>query len=558
MKRQSRDQAQALPPKDNYALAAAALDAQRPVRGRALQQIAQLLAGGDVESAARELGEHLADRPGDADAINLMARAQIRLGRREDALPLLARCLELAPDFALARFNYANLLFKLQKFQAALDELELLLVRDAGNPLFRQLKADILETVGESEQSLAIFEQLAAENPARAECWINYGHVLRATGLQEKSIAAYRKAIACRPSCGLAYWSLANMKAAQFRDDEVRAMEVELGKPGVAGPDRIYLGFALGKALEDRKLYAGSFEHYAKANAALRLANTYDPESTTKLVAASRALFTSAFFASRKDAGCKAPDPIFVLSLPRSGSTLVEQILASHSQIEGAGELPDIQALARRLRREPGGYPGVLAALEPAALAALGEAYIENTRVHRKLGRPFFVDKKPANLHHIGLIHSILPNAKIVDVRRHPVACCLSGFKNHFTTARPNLAEFGRFYRDYVALLAHFDSVLPGRIHRVFYEDLVADPERETRRLLDYLGLPFEDACLRFYETKRAVLTPSSEQVRRPISGDAVDHWRNFEPWLGPLIKSLGSALPCYPGVPAELQPLKG
>ncbi len=268
--------------------------------------------------------------------------------------------------------------------------------------------------------------------------------------------------------------------------------------------------------MEDRKLYAGSFEHYAKANAALRLANTYDPESTAKLVAASRALFTNAFFASRKDAGCKVRDPIFVLSLPRSGSTLVEQILASHSQIEGAGELADIQALARRFRREPGGYPGALAALEPAALAALGEAYIENTRVHRKFGRPFFVDKKPANLHHIGLIHSILPNAKIVDVRRHPVACCLSGFKNHFTTARPNLAEFGRFYRDYVALLAHFDSVLPGKVHRVFYEDLVADPESQTRRLLDYLGLPFEDACLRFYETKRTVLTPSSEQVRRP------------------------------------------
>ena len=545
---------QAFPPKDSYARAAAALDAQRPLRGRALQQIAQLLSGGHAEQAVRGLGEYLADRPGDVDAINLMARAQIRLGRREEALPLLARCLELAPDFALARFNRANQLFKLQEFQAALDELDVLLVRDAGNPLFRQLKADILQTVGESERSLAIFEQLAAENPARAECWINYGHVLRATGAQEKSVAAYRKAIACRPSCGLAYWSIANMKAAQFRDEDLRAMQAELGNPAVAGPDRIYLGFALGKALEDRKLYAGSFEQYAKANAALRLGAPYDSENTAKLVAQSKALFTRDFFVSRKDAGCKASDPIFVLSLPRSGSTLVEQILASHSRIEGAGELPDIQALARRLRREAGGYPGALTALEPGALTALGQAYIDNTRVHRKLGRPFFVDKKPANLHHIGLIHLILPNAKIVDVRRHPVACCLSGFKNHFTTARPNLAEFGRFYRDYEALLAHFDSVLPGRVHRVFYEDLVADPDRETRRLLDYLELPFEDACLRFYETKRAVLTPSSEQVRRPISSDAIDHWRNYEPWLGPLIKSLGSALTCYPDVPAELR----
>lgn len=542
------------PPTDSYTRAAVALDAQRPLRSRTLQQVASRLADDPAQRAMRELREYLAERPDDADALNLMARAQIRLGRRDEALPLLARCLEIAPDFALARFNYANLLFKLQRFQAALDQLDRLLARDAANPLFRQMKADVLGTIGESGQALAIFAALAAENPGRAECWIHYGHVLRAVGSHEESVAAYRRAITCRPACGLAYWSIANTKAAPFRDDEVAAMQAELAKPGVVGADRIHLGFALGKALEDRKLFAASFEQYAKANAALRLAVPYDADDAAGLVAKSKALFTPAFFASRKEAGCKAPDPIFVLSLPRSGSTLVEQILASHSQIEGAGELPDIQTLARRLRREPAGYPGALAGLDADALTALGEAYLESTRVHRKLGRPFFVDKKPANLHHIGLIHLILPHAKIVDVRRHPVACCLSGFKNHFTTARPNLAEFGRFYRDYVALLAHFDAVLPGRIHRVIYEDLVADPEAETRKLLDHLGLPFEESCLRFYETRRAVLTPSSEQVRRPISAGAVDHWRNYEPWLGPLIKSLGSALSLYPDVPAELR----
>jgi len=542
------------PDADAFARAAAELDARRPVRGRALREIVSILAEGDTGRAARELDAHLAAHPGDADAMSLMARAQVRLGRREEALVLLARCLELAPDFALARFNHANLLFKLGKFQAALDELERLLAGDAGNPLFRQMKADVLESVGESVQALAIFKQLADENPGRAESWINYGHILRAVGRQDESVAAYRRAIACRASCGLAYWAIANMKAARIGDDEVRAMQAALAGPGLAGTDRVYLGFALGRALEDRKLYAGSFEHYAKANAALRLGTGYDAEVTSRLVAQSRALFTKDFFAVREGAGSGRRDPIFVLSLPRSGSTLVEQILASHSMIEGAGELDDIQALARRLRREKGGYPGRLAALEPAALTALGEAYIENTRVHRKLGRPFFVDKKPANLHHIGLIHAILPHAKIVDVRRHPAACCLSGFKNHFTTARPNLAEFGRFYRDYVALLAHFDSVLPGKIHRVIYEDLVADPQRETRRLLDYLGLPFEESCLRFYDTRRTVLTPSSEQVRRPISSEAVDHWRNYEPWLGPLIASLGTALTCYPAVPAELR----
>jgi tetratricopeptide (TPR) repeat protein len=542
------------PDADSFVCAANALDAQRPLRSRRLRDLADALAQGDAERCARDLADHLLGHPDDADALNLLARAQIRLGRREDALPLLARCVALAPGFALARYNYANLLFKLQKFEAALVALDALLAQDAANPLFRQMKADVLLTMGEGEAAAELFAQLAEENPDRAESWINYGHALRALGRRQDCMAAYRKAIACRPSYGLAYWSLANLKAVGFGDDEVRAMHAEIDKPATPGSDRVYLGFALGKALEDRKLYAKSFEHYAKANAAMRIRVRYDAETFTGLVAASKALFTKSFFEARADAGAKAPDPVFVLSLPRSGSTLVEQILSSHPMVEGAGELGDIQALSRRLKREPGGYPGALAALDHAQLTALGEDYLASTRVHRKLGRPFFVDKKPANLNHVGLIGLILPGAKIVDVRRHPVACCLSGFKNHFTTARPNLAEFGRFYREYVELLAHFDAVLPGRVHRVIYENLVADPEAEVRKLLDYLGLPFDEACLRFYENRRSVLTPSSEQVRRPITADAVDHWRNYEPWLGPLIKSLGSALTCYPDVPAELR----
>jgi hypothetical protein len=349
------------------------------------------------------------------------------------------------------------------------------------------------------------------------------------------------------------------MKTVRFSDADVAAMQDQLGRTDISPDDRAGMQFSLGKALEDRRAYDLSFEQYAKANAGMRARTKYDPQATTKLVADSKALFTRAFLQSRGDAGCKAPDPIFVLSLPRSGSTLVEQILASHSAIEGAGELRNIQALAGRLRdREAAAhgtsYPGVLGKLEPADLAKFGEEYLQNTRLHRKLGRPYFVDKMPANLHHAGLIHLILPNAKIIDVRRHPADCGLSMFRHYFSTARPNLTELGRFYRDYVELMAHFDRVLPGRIHRVIYEQLVADPETEIRRLLDYLGLPFEEGCLRFHETKRTVFTPSSEQVRRPISGAAVDYWRNFEPWLGPLIKSLGSVLTDYPSVPEELR----
>ena len=542
---------------DQFALAAEKLGAQRPLRNRRLQQIASRLANNEV--AEKELGDHLARRPDDADAISLMARVQLRRGRRLEAVSLLARCLELAPDFDAARFNYANLLVQLHRFDAALSQLDLLLARDAGNPLYRQLKANVLETTGENAQSLAICEQLAQENPGRADSWISYGHALRAMGFQEKCIAAYRKAIECRPSSGAAYWSLANMKAARFGETEIAAMLKQLKRPDLAAEDRLHMQFSLGKAYEDLRDFEKSYEHYAKANAVTRLRIDYDPNTLTSGVAANKALFTADFLRSRSEAGARAPDPIFILGRPRSGSTLIEQILSSHSAIEGTAELPYITALAARLGGREGhayatDYLKTLETLDPRSLTALGEEYLADTRTHRKLDRPFFIDKQPGNFPHAGLIHLILPNAKIVDARRHPAACNLSMFKHYSSRGRIRQSELGRFYRDYVELMAHFDRVLPGRIHRVIYEQLVADPETEVRRLLDYLGLPFEEGCLRFYETKRSVLTPSSEQVRRPITGEAVDYWRNFEPWLGPLIESLGSVLTVYPSVPEELR----
>ena len=544
---------------DSFALAVEWLSAQRPLRNRHLQQIASHIASNHIDLAERELAEHLARHPDDPDAISLMARTQLRLGRRGESAALLARCLELAPDFAAARFNHAELLFKLKNFDAAMKELDLLLASDERNPLFRQLKANILESTGENEQSLAICEQLAGENPGRAESWINYGHALRAVGSQEKSVAAYRKAIEIRPSFGMAYWSLANMKTVRFNDADIDAMHEQLKRSDIGADDRVQFQYALGKAYEDRGVYDRSFEQYAKANATMRLRIPYDPNSVTKLITGSRELFTPEFFRSRSGAGCKAADPIFVVCLPRSGSTLIEQILSSHSAIEGVGELPYITSIAKRLGEKEGrelgiDYPQILGTLDPAALSAFGEEYLERVRAHRKLGRPFFVDKKPPNFFHVGLIHSILPNAKIIDARRHPVACSLSMFRQYFNKARPRQAELGRLYREYVELMAHFDSVLPGKIHRVIYEDMVANPDTEVRRLLDYLGLPFEEGCLRFYETRRSVLTPSSEQVRKPISGEAVDHWRNYEPWLGPLIESLGPVLTAYPSVPEDLR----
>jgi tetratricopeptide (TPR) repeat protein len=548
------------PKKDGFAAASAELRGQRQIRNARLKKIAARIATEPPEIIENDLQDYLAKNPDDVDALRLMAQTAGLLNRRRTEATLWERCLELDPDFAAARFNYANLLFKLSRYEEALREIDRLLAGDGANPIFRQLKANIFEVIGENEQSLAIFEQLATENPGRAESWVSYGHALRAVGFQEKSIAAYRKALELRPSFGTAYWALANLKAYRFDDADIATMLEQLKRTDIPMDDRITLQSSLGKAYEDKRVYDKSFEHYAKANAGMRVRISYDPDTLSSGVAVNKMIFTHEFLKSRSSAGCPAPDPIFVLGRPRSGSTLIEQILSSHSAIEGLAELPYITTLAGRLENRDGAIPygteylRALEKIEPHGLRALGEEYMRTTQGHRKLGRPFFIDKKPANFSHVGMIMLILPNAKIIDARRHPAASALSMFKQYSSKGRLRLTELGRFYRDYVELMAHFDNVAPGRIHRVHYESMVADPETEVRRLLDHLGLPFEESCLRFYETKRTVLTPSSEQVRKPISGEAVDHWRNYEPWLGPLIRGLGSVFTEYPAVPEELR----
>ncbi|HJV69471.1 tetratricopeptide repeat-containing sulfotransferase family protein [Ideonella sp.] len=546
---------------DAFALASARLNAQRPVRDARLKQILTVVQSNLFRLAQTQLADYLARHPNDADAINLRARVAARLEQRGEAVALLARCLDIAPGFAAARYHLAYLLCQQNEFEAALKQVDTLLAQDGRNPLFRQMKADILEHLGDSEQVLAICEQLASENPGRAESWIRLGHALRGLGLQDRSVAAYRQAIECRPSNGQAYWSLANMKTVRFDDADVDAMQAQLERRDIGADDRITLQFSLGKAHEDAGRYEQAFMQYDQANAAMRKRISYDAATLTDGVAANKALFTPAFVQARRGWGCPAPDPIFILGRPRSGSTLVEQILASHSAIEATAELPYVTALAARLNGLLPGRPAYgsdylkpLASMDAAALAELGEEVLRRARLHRRLDRPFFIDKKPANFAHVGLIHLMLPNAKIIDVRRHPAGCCWSMFRTYSSKGRLRLDELGRFYRDYVALMAHFDSVLPGRVHRVIYEDLVRDPEAETRKLLDYLGLPFEPACLRFHETGRAILTPSSEQVRQPINSRAVEHWKHFEPWLGPLVDSLGSVMATYPAVPDDLR----
>ena len=544
-----------------FARATAELGTKRPLRDPLLRRIVSEMREGSAQAAGNALLAHLAQNPNDADALFLLGRALYRQDRREEALENLRRCLEAAPDFTAARCEYAKQLAEMNRFAAALAELDILLAEDPANPLFRQMKAGVLGNTGDNAESTSLYEALAKENPDRPECWIAYGHALRVSGSSQQSIAAYRRAIATRASSGQAYWSLANLKTFRFDPADIAAMHEALAKADLTPSDRAGFQFALGKAYEDQGDIKRAWDQYAAVNAAMRLNSTYNPDALTAAVTANKALFTPEFLRSREGWGCQAPDPIFVLGRPRSGSTLVEQILSSHSAIEGTAELPYIGNLAKRLARRQGlgvvldtDALSALASLNQGEVAALGEEYLGLARVHRRLGRPFFIDKKPDNYLFTGMIHLILPNAKIIDARRNPADSCLSTFKLYSAAGRLRMAELGRSWREYVELMAHFDRVLPGKVHRVIYENMVADSETEIRRLFDYLELPFEESTLRFYETKRTILTPSSEQVRRPITKEAVDYWRRFEPWLGPLMKSLGSALSEYPDVPAELR----
>ncbi len=511
-----------------------------------------------IPQAEALLRAHLKKYPTDVAALRMLAEVAARIGRYADAEILLSRCLELAPSFAAARHHRAIVLHRQNKSAAALREVTELLAKDPRNPGYNNLKAAILARIGELQDSIEIYAAILAEHPAQPKIWLSYGHALKTSGRETDSIAAYKKSIELLPSLGEAYWSLANLKTAEFTSADVAAMQLQLQRPDLAVDDQLHLHFAMGKALEDKREYAASFAHYAQGNRLRRAQLRYQADEISTHVKRVKSSFSAQFFAERASFGAAAPDPIFIVGLPRSGSTLLEQILSSHSQVEGTMELPDIAAIARSLfergkKTQISGYSAVLAALNADECRELGERYISQTRIQRKTAAPFFIDKMPNNFAHIDLIQLALPRAKIIDARRHPLGCCFSGFKQHFARGQGfsySLEDIGRYYRDYVELMAFFDAVLPGRIHRVIYESMIEDTESEVRKLLEYCGLPFEDGCLRFYENERAVRTASSQQVRKPIFREGVDHWRHYEPWLDPLKKSLGPVLEAYPAAP--------
>ncbi|MFZ4069457.1 MAG: sulfotransferase [Caulobacterales bacterium] len=515
-----------------------------------LLQAAAALNGNDIPQAEALLRQHLYDDPFDVAAIRLFAEVAARIGRFRDSENLLRRALELDPNFTAARTNLATVLYRQNRLPEALAELDHLIALEPDNPAVANLKAATLGRVGAFEEAIALYEQVLAAAPRQPRVWMSYGHMLKTIARTPEGADAYRKALAIAPELGEAWWSLANLKTAPFSDADLAAMQAALARQDIRDEDRFHLDFAMGKALEDRKDFAAAFAHYDKANALRRQSLSYDPEETTAFVGRMIAALPGEVFANRVGQGCRAPDPIFVLGMPRAGSTLIEQILASHSQVEGTSELPDIPTLSRKWRD----YPAILASLEPDELVAVGEAYLQRAAIQRRSDRPFFIDKLPNNWIHAGFIKLILPNAKIIDARRHPLSCCWSNFKQHFAKGQAfsyGLADMGAYYRDYVRFMAHLDKAAPGAVHRVIYERMVDDTETEIRALLAACGLPFEDACLRFHETERAVRTPSSEQVRRPIFRDGAEGWQGFAPYLGPLETALGDVLNAYPAPPA-------
>ena len=487
----------------------------------------------------------LQKEPTNVEGMRLLADIGSKLGVLHDAEFLLESALEFEPNHVKARIDYIMILRKRQKFESALEQAQLLLETAPSNVQFKSLCAIELMQTGAYDAALNYFDQILEQVPNDPVTLTTRGHLLKTQGNSAEAIDSYRAVLKNSPEHGEAYYSLGNLKTYRFEDDELDLMIRQEQGDRLRAMDRIYLNFALGKAYEDKGDYESAFSFYQKGNSLKKIQSRYDAEAMRDELSRMRLICDPAFFSEREDWGSDARDPIFVLGLPRAGSTLIEQILSSHSQIDGTSELPNILALSQKLRRSSNypvkGYPEVMKSISEAECREFGDSYIEETKIHRQ-GAAYFIDKMPNNFRHIALIKLILPNAKIIDARRDPMGCCFSGFKQLFAEGQEfsySLEDIGNYYVDYIKLMDHWDKVLPGFVLRVNHEDVVDNLEQEVRRILNFCGLPFEESCLRFYETERNVKTPSSEQVRQPIFRDGVDQWRKFEPWLDPLKNAL-------------------
>jgi len=496
------------------------------------------------------LKPHLKEDPFDARAIRMLAELAWRIGRLHDAENLLRRAVEIAPGFTAARAQLALVLGRMGRPAEALPLLDQLFEEDSEDLGHLNLKAATVARLGDFDEAIQLYETVLARASNQPRVWLSYGHMLKTVGRQAEGIDAYRKSIEQKPGLGEAWFSLANLKTVKFDEADIAAMQAALARPDLSDEDRFHLDFALGKAMHDAGRTDEAFAHFTAGNALRLKSQPYDADDITGAVDKAIKTFTREAF-DEHPGGYEARDPIFIVGMPRAGSTLVEQILSSHSLVEGTSELADLPALAR----QGGGYPGSALKLSESERRALGEEYLRRSSVQRRTDKPFFIDKLPNNWLYVPFIRLILPNAKIIDARRHPLGCCFSNFRQHFARGQAfayDLTDLGRYYSDYVRLMAHIDTVQPGRVHRVIYERMVDDTETEIRALLEHLGLEFEPACLNFHETERAVRTASSEQVRQPIYRDATEEWQRYQAYLAPLKEALGDVLKCYPEVPAS------
>jgi tetratricopeptide (TPR) repeat protein len=514
-----------------------------------LMQAGIALVRNEVGEAERLLKPFLQRNPTDVAAIRMLAEVAGRIARYEDAENLLRRALELCPSFAAARFNLAIVLHRQHRSAEAAAEVEILLEGDPDSPAYRNLHGAVQSRLGNYEDAVGEFERVLTDRPGDPHLWMNYGHALKTIGRRDESVAAYRQCIGLRRTLGEGWWSLANLKSRVLTDADIDTMNEILAAKDLSAADRLHLHFALGTAHEDRAAWAESFDHYSKGNAVRRSQIRYDAAETWRIAGRTTAFMSSNGFRDLHGAGCNSTAPIFVVGMPRSGSTLVEQILASHSLIEGTKELAEISLLAGAIANKTNNkgkelYPDSIGSLERSEIKALGESYIRSSLVYRKTDKPFFIDKMPNNWLHVALISLILPNAKIIDVRRDPMDCCVSNYKQHFARGQHfsySLSEVGEFYCAYVHAMNDAQIARPGAIYRLHYESLVNDLESEARALLEFLGIPFELSCTRFWENARAVQTASSEQVRRRIYRGGMGHWRHFAPWLGTLRDTLSN-----------------
>jgi tetratricopeptide (TPR) repeat protein len=513
---------------------------------------------GELTAAEKLIRAFLLRHGDNVEAMRLLARIGVAREVLDDAEVLLAAALKMAPDYIELRRDYACVLLDRHKDAEAIAHLDDLLELDPKNVDYRTLRATATVGLGDHEGGLRRFADVLmdtdSKSPLAADLHLSIAHSLKTLGRRAESIEEYRKAIEVRPNFGDAYWSLANLKTYQYSAEEIAQLEIAEADPATAAIDRYHLCFALGKACEDRKDYERSFRFYERGNALKRAESRYRAELLEQNTANQKRVCTREFFLERTGYGAASREPVFILGMPRAGSTLLEQILASHSEVEGTQELANVPRAVLDLQgynpdlNNPR-YPGCLATMPAEEFGALGEKYLADTKVYRSGGKPHFIDKMPNNFRHVGLIHLMLPNAKIIDARREPMACCFGNLKQLYARGQEfvySIDDIARYYRTYLELMEHWDAALPGRVLRVHHEDVVDDLEGSVRRILDYCELPFEPACLEFHRTERSIRTASSEQVRQPIYREGLDQWRNYEPWLGPLKEALGDALSRY------------